>query len=303
MNRMRMFAVIGIAIVLALVASGATYKFLEDKGQMAEKARLQTVGIAVAAVEIPLGATINLNQVAIAAWPRDSYPKDSFSDAKALGGRIARRDFMKGEPIVDSKLVPANKTSGILSLKIPTGMRAFSVKVNEVVGVGGFLVPDARVDVVVTTAVSPQRQQEQVSKIVLEDVQVLAAGQTVEQKDNKPITVTTVTLAVSPEDTERLALASNDGKIQLVLRSFSDGEKVGTSGIDKGRLLASCRGLSPVKQAEGPKRKPAVRRSKAAPSPVQVAAPVVAAVSPPPSKAKYTVEVIRGNKRADEAID
>ena len=98
----------------------------------------------------------------------------------------------------------------------------------------------------VTTAVSPQRQQEQVAKTFLQNILVLAAGQVVEQKDNKPVTVNTVTLAVTPDESEKLALASNDGKIQLVMRNFADAQKVETPGSDKGGLLSSMRPKPPV---------------------------------------------------------
>ncbi|MGE5662850.1 MAG: Flp pilus assembly protein CpaB [Deltaproteobacteria bacterium] len=293
MNRMRIVAVVGVAILLALAASLGAYKFLSEKGRAAEQARLQTVGIVVATVEIPLGSAINSNQVAVSAWPKDNYPKDAFADSKPVVGRTAKRDFLRGEPIVESKLVPADKGGGILALKIPQGMRAFSVKVSEVVGVAGFIVPDARVDVLVTTALSSKSQQEQVSKTVLQDVLVLAAGQVIEQKENKPVTVNTVTLAVTPEDAEKLALASNDGKIQLVLRSFADSEKVMTAGIDKARLLASYRN-APAPAAAG---KPGGMRRVAKKSP---AAPPSAPVL---GKRKYTVEVIKGNKRSEENFE
>jgi pilus assembly protein CpaB len=167
-------------------------------------------------------------------------------------------------------------------------MRAFSVKVNEVVGVGGFIVPDTLVDVVVTTAISSSRQQDQMSKIVLENIRVLAAGQVVEQqKDNKPVTVNTVTLAVTPDDAEKLALASNDGKIQLVLRNYADSDNVVTGGIDKGRLLASYRkAVAPVAATENEAKPRRVVKKKAAPA----AAP----------RKSYSVEVIKGNKRSEE---
>jgi pilus assembly protein CpaB len=299
MNRNRTILVMILAVVLALVASGATYKFLSERGRQADRARLQTVGIVVAAVDIPIGSTIAPNQVSVAAWPRDSYPKDAFAETKPVTGRVARRDFLRGEPIVDSKLVPADKSSGILSLKVPPGMRAFSVKVNEVVGVGGFIVPDARVDVVVTTARSSERQQEQVSKTFLQDVLVLAAGQVIEQKDNKPITVNTVTLAVTPEDAEKLALASNDGKIQLVLRHYADGQKVDTPGSDKGRLLASYRGTPPpaVKKEAPRKKRTVVARAQA------VSRPPASPPAVQPVKASYSIEVIRGNKRTEEKLE
>ena len=241
MNRKRILGIVAFAFCLALVASLGAYRFLSEKNQMAESAKLQTVGVAVAVVDIPLGTTINSNQVGVSLWPRNLYPKDAFTTAAPVVGRIAMRDFLRGEPIVESRLVPKDKSSGLLSLKVPAGMRAFTVKVNEVVGVGGFIVPDSRVDVVVTTAVSPQRQQEQVAKTFLQNILVLAAGQVVEQKDNKPVTVNTVTLAVTPDESEKLALASNDGKIQLVMRNFADAQKVETPGSDKGGLLSSMR--------------------------------------------------------------
>ena len=100
---------------------------------MAESAKLQTVGVAVAVVDIPLGTTINSNQIGVSLWPRNLYPKDAFTTAAPLVGRVAMRNFLRGEPIVESKLVPKDKSSGLLAEV--AGMRAFTVKVNEVVGV------------------------------------------------------------------------------------------------------------------------------------------------------------------------
>jgi len=260
---------------------------------VAGQARLPTVGIVVALVDIPIGSTINPNQVTISAWPKDSYPKDALADPKTAVGRVALRDFFRGEPVVESKLVPLGKSTGLLSLKVPAGMRAFSVKVNEVVGVGGFIVPESRVDVVVTTSPSGKAQQEKVSKIILEDARVLAAGQVIEQKDNKPVTVNTVTLALLPDEAEKLALASNDGIIQLVMRNFADNVLVPTGGIDKGRLLSSFRN-TPIAMAPAPAKEAKPRRvSRKTPSP---------AAAPPPKKT-HTVEVIKGNKRTEEKVD
>lgn len=293
MNRTRIILVVVVAAVLALLASAATYKFLSEKSRMAETSRLQTVGIVVALVDIPLGSTINPNQVGISAWPKETYPKDSFANAKATVGRMALRDFVRGEPIVESKLVPAEGAgAGILSLKVPNKMRAFSVKVNEVVGVGGFIIPGSRVDVVVTTT-GGQRQPEQISKIVLENILVLAAGQVIEQKENKPVTVNTVTLAVTPEDSEKLALASNDGKIQLVLRNFADNDNVVTTGSDKARLLASYRFPGAAPAADNPSKSKRVAKKAARP----------AQAVESPRKKTHVVEVMRGNKRSEEKFD
>jgi len=293
MNRNRILVVVGIALLLALLASVGAYKFLSGQSRVAEQARLQTVGIVIAVVDIPIGSTINPNQVAVSAWPKDSYPKDALADPKIAVGRVALREFFRGEPVVESKLVPLGKSTGLLSLKVPVGMRAFSIKVNEVVGVGGFIVPDTRVDVIVTTSPSPN-SPEKISKIVLEDVRVLAVGQVIEQKENKPVTVNTVTLALTPEDSEKLALAGNDGIVQLVMRSFTDNAVVMTGGSNKGRLLSSYRNAPLVSEsapAKGDKPRRVARRA-----PPSAAAPV-------PLKKSYTVEVIKGNKRTEEKVD
>ncbi|NNG45795.1 MAG: Flp pilus assembly protein CpaB [Deltaproteobacteria bacterium] len=285
MTQTRIGIVVVVAVLLALFASIGTYRFLSEKGRMAEEARLQTVGVVVAAANIPFGSTIRPDQVVLSAWPKDRQPKDVLSDVKTAVGRLARRDFIRGEPIVESKLLSTTKNVGMLSLRIPQGMRAFTVRVNEAVGVGGFLVPDARVDVLMTTASSDQRGT-RISKIILEDIRVLAVGQKIDQKDSKPVSVETVTLAVTPENAEKLALASNDGKIHLVLRNFADSEKVKTTGISKDRLLSAQRG---VPGSSGTVKRQRSRVKKAAPaSPVRVK--------------KYTVEVIKGNSRSEETF-
>lgn len=284
MNKTRVILVVVVAIVLALLASAGVYRYLSEKGRAAEQARLQTVGIVVAVVEIPVGGSINANQVAVTAWPKDLYPNDSFADAKGVVGRVARRDFQRGEPIIASKLVPLDKGGGLLSFIVPEGKRAFTVRVNEVVGVGGFIVPDTRVDVIVTMV--PPGGNEKVSKLVLENMQVLAAGQIIEQKENKPITVNTVTLSVTPEEAEKLALASNDGVIQLVLRNFMDSDNVVTVGATRGRLLSAYRPAVPAVE-ERPSAKPRFVRKRAA-SPLA------------PVRKTFTVEVIKGNKRSEE---
>ena len=249
---------------------------------MAEKARLQTVGVVVAAEDIPFGSTIRPDQVSLSAWPKDRYPKDVLTDVKAASGRIARREFVRGEPIVESKLLTNTGNVGMLSLKIPQGMRAFTVRVNEVVGVGGFIIPDSRVDVVLTTE-SPDRQTGRISKIILEDIRILAAGQMIDQKSGDPVKVNTVTLAVTPEDAEKLALASADGDIHLVLRNFADSDKVKTVGISMDRLLWP-------------------ERSAPAPSPARKVVKRAAPAAPPAQPKTYTVEVIKGNTRSEQTF-
>lgn len=289
MDRNRIAMVVTAAVLLGLFASLGAYKYLAEKGRMAEQARLQTVGIVVARDEIPLGSRIRANQVAIAPWPKGGYPSDAFFDVKGVVGKVARREFVRGEPIVGRKLI-SGEGEGILSLKIPPGMRAFTVRVNDVVGVGGFIVPDARVDVVVTTTAGPRGQE--ISKIVLENIRVLAVGPTVaraanakplEKAETAPSVVNTVTLAVTPEEAEKLALASTGGTIQLVLRNFADSEKVATKGITKRTLLSGV--LTPQANPEARPR-PTTRVRRKAPAPPR----------------RHVVEVIRGNKRSEEVF-
>lgn len=288
MNKTRVILVIVVATLLALLASVGVYRYLSEKGRAAEEARLQTVGIVVAVVDISVGTKINANQIAITAWPKDLYPKDSFADPKSVVGRGVRREFIRGEPVVASKLVPTDKAGGLLAFLIPEGKRAFTIRVNEVVGVGGFIVPYTKVDVILTTV--PTKGTEKISKVVLENMQVLAAGQIVEQKENKPITVNTVTLSVTPEEAEKLALASNDGVIQLVLRNFMDSDNVVTLGATKARVLAAFRPGGPSQERSEPREKGSLRRKSRA--------PVL-----PVAKKTFTVEVIKGNKRSEEKFE
>lgn len=292
MNKTRILVAIGVAAILALLASVGAYRFLSERGRQAEQARLQTAYVVVAAVDIPIASTIKTNQVTLMPWPKGHLPKDALSDPKMVVGRAARRDFVSGEPIVGSKLVPADKVTGVLSLKVPEGMRAFTIQVNEVVGVGGFITPDTRVDVVLTTS-SASHGGQQVSKIVLGDIKVLASGQTIEQKDNKPTIVNTVTVAVTPEDAEKLALAVNDGKIILVLRNFMDNAVVTTTGVDKARLMASNRPGAPVaaeKEVVKPKRGTKIKSSQPPPPPIVM-------------KKVHEVEIIKGNKKTVEKFE
>ena len=176
----------------------------------------------------------------------------------------------------------ASKDGGAgLPPAITPGMRAVSVKVNEVIGVAGYVLPGTRVDVVVT--MSPTLQpQDSTSKVILTNVRVLAAGTKIERDTdkNKPVAVTVVTLLVDPNDAEKLTLAATDGKIQLALRNPLDKDAPATRGV-----------------------RPAVLVGMAAP-PQRVVTRVVAGkpAPPPPPSADPTVEIIRGDKRAREVV-
>jgi len=210
-------------------------------------------------------------------------PATAFGSADQVVGRGLIQSVVENELILPSKLAPKEAGAGLPPV-IPAGMRALSVRVNDVVGVAGYALPGTRVDVV--TTLNPTQQQPDVtSKVVLTNVLVLAAGTRIERdvEGGKPLAVSVVTLLVDPIEAERLALASTEGKIQLALRNPLDKSAPVTPGIKPAALMGS----TVVSSAPRP---------RTAPRPAQTAAAVV------PAAALPTVEIIRGDKRAQEVV-
>jgi pilus assembly protein CpaB len=206
-----------------------------------------------------------------------------------------------GEPVLDSKLAPAGQ-GGLMPVLIPVGKRAVSIIVEQATQKSGFVVPNTRVDVLVTMA---EKGGAQKSRIVLQDVTVLAADMTVEMKDNKPVTMTTVTMALSPEEAERLALSQNQGRVTLALRNLQDTARVSTPGVTAAQLMgspapapspakkSSTGAPSVAKRSSGPTRA-SVAPVKSAPT-VQPASTIDA--SPPPT---HKVSVVRGTAETEQ---
>ncbi len=220
------------AIVIGALLSALVYGNLKSQRAELEAAREAmnrgTVEVLVASEEIPIGSRITANQVRAARWPADIQPEGAQHDTSAIVGRIARTGIDKNQPVVESQLV--NEGAGLLPLLITDGMRAISVKVDDVTGVSGFITPNSRVDVLVAGS-DGGPAGEQKSKVILQNVKVLATGKSVEQKDDKPVEVPTVTLLVSPGDGEKLTLATRTDPVRLALRSYRDDEYVTTSGV------------------------------------------------------------------------
>ena len=267
-----------LAVALAAVASVALYNYL--KGQEAKvNQAVSTTNVMVASDDIAAGSTIITTQVKTVSWPSTTLPAGTFSNSSDVVGRVALNSFAKGEPIIESKLVPKEGQTGILTYKIPEGHRAMTVGVDQVSGVAGFITPGNRVDVVLTTNQLPNLQQP-VSRIVLQDVPVLAIGQIVqqEQKEGKPQIVPTVTMDVNPVDAEKLAIASTQGKLQLVLRRAGDASIVNTPGTTVTKVIGMA-SAGPVRVSAPKQHKMSrVRRVKRAES-------------------GYNVEVWRGDKK------
>jgi len=272
-----------LAIVFAVIAAGMMYNYLQNQEQL-KKGVYQS--IVVAAMEIPIGSKITDTMVKTAPWPKESVPPGSTTDARALtaAGRISIRPIPAGEPITEDKLAPTGGAAGagFMTYVVPPGHRAVTVAVNEVAGVAGFITPGNKVDVVLTTPL-PGNPNETISKIVLQNVPVLATGQIAqEQKDGKPIVVPTVTLDLAPEDSENLVLAANKGPLQLLLRNYSDTTEVEGKGATIRKVLG---GTQPTEQSSSTKN--IVRVIRKAPAQKSTSAPNY-----------YSVEVIKGKERS-----
>ena len=282
MNRVRIFSVLVIALAAGGTLAFGTYRFLEDRP--VNTVTVPTRKVVVANAELSLGSELRRDDVKTVDWPANAVPEGSFEDPAAIVGRGLIASIVTNEPILPGKLASKEAGSGLPPI-IPAGKRALSVRVNEVIGVAGYVLPGTRVDVVATQ--SPNgKAEDMTSKVVLANVEVLTAGTRLEQdsKDGKPVQVTVVTLVVTPEEAERLTLASSEGKIQLALRNPLDLESPATAGVKPGVLMGVVQ-QRPV--APGP------RRASSAPQ----AAPAPAFIQPAP-----TVEIIRGDKRSQVTV-
>jgi pilus assembly protein CpaB len=242
--------------------------------------------VVVAQHPLPLGTRLTKEHVKLVKWPAETQVPGAFAKAEDVLDRGLIATVDENEPLTAAKLAPLGAGAG-LPPSIPPGMRAVSVKVNEVVGVAGFVVPGTRVDVMVTLT-NRQAQQESMTRVVVSNVQVLTAGTRYDQenaKDGKPIPSTVVSLLVSPEDGERIALAASEGQVMLTLRNPLDTSSSTTAGVRTGALL-------------GQPTETAAPRIVRMPSPAKQVHPEPV-VAPAP---KYTVEAIRGAKRSEETV-
>src|SRR5258705_1393787 len=214
MNRTRMLMLASIALVLSVVVTFLTYRLLRQRLQPPD----EMTTIVVATQKLALGQRLTAEDVRVTPWPRAAFLAGSAQDATAFIGRGVIVPLEANEPILESKLAPKDGGAG-LTTTIPEGMRAVSIRVNDVIGVAGFVVPGSHVDVILSGSPT-QGGTTDVAKIILENVQVLAAGQNIDQDINgKPQSAQVVTVLVTPEDSQKLALASTEGRMQLALRN------------------------------------------------------------------------------------
>lgn len=227
MKRPAIFAAAAVLLFLFTAASVRNYMRTIAK-PAAPPPTMNLAQVVVAATDIPLGTTIGAEHLRTAMWPADGLPAGAFTDPTGIVGWVARTSLVRNEPLLADELAnPAAR--GVLPLIIPPGMRAASVRVNEVSGIAGFITPGSKVDVI--TVMDGSKNEGKEAFTLLEDLEVLAIAQTMDHKDTKPTIVNTVTLLVTPPQAERLTLASSEGSLQLALRNYQDREPAHAPGI------------------------------------------------------------------------
>jgi pilus assembly protein CpaB len=249
--------IVGIlAVAIAAVAAYSLYNYLKMQEKKVSEA-VASEKIVVTTAEIPVGDTINGNQLKTVDWPKANVPQGAFPSIDQVAGRIVLQTLEAGDPVTESRLVPKEGPSNVLTYKIPEGHRAMTVAVDQVAGVAGFINPGNLVDVVLTT--TPPGAKLTLSKIVLQKVPILAIGQIIDQKEGKPTVVPTVTMDVTPDDAEKLAIASSQGRLQLVLRRVGDKEEVKTVGATITKVIS---GASVAERPRKVRKAPAVEVKK-----------------------------------------
>lgn len=270
-RRTRPVLLLLLALLSGGIAAAVALRYIQQKStplMAKEPARAQIV---VAARALPLGALVGERDVKTLEWTGGAVPAGFFSTPAEVVGRGLLTAVQENEPILVSKLA-AQGAGGGLPVIIDEGMRAITIAVDQVVGVAGFVLPSTRVDVLLTLQ-SNENLKEPATKVLMQNVRTLAAGQSIQQdKEGKPQQVPVVTFLVSPEQAETLALASQQGRIQLTLRNMLDTTQVTTNGTRVSALMGTVPGR------RTPRRAAAVRTATPEPTPT-------------------TVEVYRGGQR------
>ncbi len=227
-----------LAVVFGFAAMGLTRTYLAKAAAAPVLEEIGLVEVALAAHDLPVGTAIGADDIRLVEWPETHAPKKAFGSKAELNGRVLRHPLSEGDPIFPSLLLPEGAVSGLVSM-IGEGHRAVSVKVDAVIGVAGFIKPGTRVDVLATLRRSDNQH---FSKVVLQDVRVLAVDQALEDTtDGEPKVVNVVTLEVEPQNAERLIHAAHEGRLQLALRNPGDEEVVKTQAVRAGDLYGAAK--------------------------------------------------------------
>lgn len=275
----RIVTALAISAGLALVITGVFYQVaLRDSGRkeapMAE--------VVMAAKDLEVGAEIQPGDLRVTSWPVGNLPEGVHQDIELVIGRVPVSRILAQEPVLDRRLAAPGAGVG-LATKVPDGMRAMSIRVDDVNGVSGFVMPEARVDVLITGVPQDSPHSGRMTKTILGNVRVLSAGEHLApDASGRPQRVPVVTLLLTPEQSEMVTLAQTQGRIQLVLRNGKDEEVADTTGVNENDLFGSA-----------PKT---INVSKPAPRPAFVAAP-------PPPPPPVQIEVFRGKELSTQSFE
>lgn len=288
------------AVATAVVATFGVYRVLQNTKS---KSQVATQTIVVASKDLPQGTNLARENLTAKQWPAATVPAGAFTNVDSIIGRVTNVPVYAGEAIVPGRLAPVGVAAG-LEVKVPAGKRAMAVKINDVAGINGLIQPNSRVDVVVMMR-SGEATSAPVAKLFMENVRVLSVGSTVQRDaDGKALNATTAALEVTPQEAERLAIATNEGLIQLVLRGYGDPGSVVTSGARPHDVLGmftppATPAAPTTTTVSAPKERRTTRRYAAAgevalkPIAVQQATP---AAAPTPAPESLTVTIYRASQ-------
>ena len=265
-----------VALVAAVGSALLLTRYMEAR---TAEARVPTATVLVAGVDLPVGTALRPEHLRPLAWPATSVPEGAFQDPKKLEGKVIAVRVSKGEALLPGKLAGSDAGAGLSAL-LPAGMRALAVRVDDVVGVAGFIHPGDTVDVIATLRTEGSGATT-ASKVILQKIKVLAVGKDLDPRakgNEKVLPATVATLMVDADQSERLALAAAQGKLLLSLRGAADTGAVATRGVSANTLLAR---ETPAPVAVRPVR---TRPAK-----------VVAVSEPRPEPKRDVVEIMRGD--------
>ncbi len=260
MKRYKPIILIALTVLVALSTSFLVYRWLKERSLAMASQREEIVNVTVAVADLGMGTVIKPEMVKTIPFLKGSLAAGFFTDPAKAAGRVTITPIKADEPIYESRLANPDITKGGVAATIAQNKRAMAVKVDRVKGVSGFIHPGHRVDVVATFRTA--NSQLPVTMTVLENIPVLATGTEIEMRGGKEkaVEVDVITLELSPEEAEVLALSESEGKLQLSLRNYSDTKNIGTQGVTVQSLVRFLggKGLSPERKAEKVKRKQTV---------------------------------------------
>jgi pilus assembly protein CpaB len=246
MKRYRPLVFFGVALLLGLITSIMVFSWLQNEKNRLMAAPIplsKNIQVVVSNGDLAWGTKLTPEMVQMQEIPPGAIPEGHFTTVDAIKDRVILVDLKRNELLLESKLAPVGATTGGVAAVTDPNKRAMSVKVDDVIGVAGFIKPGDRVDVMVTIESIAGRRDKSISKMILENVKVLAAGTQMERKgkDEEPKPVQVITVEVDVDEAEKLALASTEGRLRLALRNPLNKEHVLTKGANVGALLSSYR--------------------------------------------------------------